>query len=216
MRFLSPTERRVSPRKWLSCWAAKYPERSQYNEDHYRYLIGRQEQFSSADLELIGRWKDRANTDARWGPNVASVGYAVWKQAAAELPRTRLGEIVPDTFLADWSSRQYVNRFKNGTGRKARFGLSRATTLLHFISRGKFPIFDSRVRRAIKRLGSPVPNKVEAYLNSYCPMFREIARVCGTRNFRDVDKALFSYGKKRAATKPRVPPALFPRVASLG
>ena len=35
---------------------------------------------------------------------------------------------------------------------KKRFGVPRATTLLHFVSGGRFPIIDSRVRRAIVKL----------------------------------------------------------------
>jgi hypothetical protein len=45
-------------------------------------------------------------------------------------------------------------------------------------------------------LNSPVPNTVGWYLDSYCPLFSEVAALCGTKDLRMVDKALFSYGGK--------------------
>jgi hypothetical protein len=121
------------------------------------------------------------------------VAYTIWRQAAKDLP------VCPDEshvagFLADWSERKYMDHFKSGIVQK-RFGLSRATTLLHFLSGGRFPIFDSRVRKAMTRLlGSRVPNTVHWYLDSFCPLVLEIAALCGTEDLRMVDKALFSYG----------------------
>jgi hypothetical protein len=101
-------------------------------------------------------------------------------------------------FLRDWSEKMYSDRFSSMT-REKRFGLSRATTLLYFSSRGQFPIFDSRVRTAVTRLrGKPIPNTVEGYLKSYCPLFSHIAVQCGTQDFRLVDRALFSFGGKTA------------------
>jgi hypothetical protein len=49
---------------------------------------------------------------------------------------------------------------------------------------------------AITRLlGSPVPPvSVRWYLDSYCPLFKEIARLCEADDSRMLDKALFSYG----------------------
>jgi hypothetical protein len=80
---------------------------------------------------------------------------------------------------------------------KKHFGLSRATTLLHFISGGRYPIFDSRVRKAMTRLlNCPVPKTGRWYLDSYRPLFSEVAALCGTEDFRMVDKALFSYGDR--------------------
>jgi hypothetical protein len=45
-------------------------------------------------------------------------------------------------------------------------------------------------------LNSPVPNTVGWYLDSYCPLFSEIAALCGTEDLRVVDMALFSYGER--------------------
>ena len=39
-------------------------------------------------------------------------------------------------------------------------------------------------------LNSPVPNTVGWYLDSYCPLFSEIAALCGTQDLRMVDEAL--------------------------
>jgi hypothetical protein len=99
-----------------------------------------------------------------------------------------------EAFLNDWSDRTYTDKYTQGPVKK-RFGLSRATTLLHFISGGSFPIFDSRVRRAMTRmLNTAVPNTVGWYLDSYCPLFLEVASLSGTEDLRLVDMALFSYG----------------------
>jgi hypothetical protein len=101
-----------------------------------------------------------------------------------------------EDFLRDWSERRYTDIFGSKTIEK-RFGLSRATTLLYFLSGGRFPIFDSRVRRAIRRLcGERVPNSVKGYTGSFVPRFREIAQACQTRDLRQLDRALFSFGGK--------------------
>src|SRR4030095_12238651 len=145
--------------------------------------------------ESIGRWKDAAISDAKWKANVASVAYIVWMQAASELPQCPEDAGVVE-FLKDWSTRTYPDQFASRTVKKS-FGLSRATTLLYFLSEGRFPIFDSRVRKAIKRLyGISIPNKVRQYVTSYVPLFHEVAVKCGSNNFRMVDRALFSYGDR--------------------
>jgi hypothetical protein len=40
----------------------------------------------------------------------------------------------------------------------------------------------------------PVSKTVGWYLDSYCPFFFQVATMCATTEFRNVDKALFSYG----------------------
>ncbi len=116
-------------------------------------------------------------------------------QAASELPGCPEETDVAE-FLDDWSSRKYTDEYRNGQVEK-HFGLSRTTTLLHFISGGRFPIFDSRVRRAMARLlTSQVPNTVHGYMDSYCPLFSEVAALCGAEDLRKVDMALFSYGDR--------------------
>ena len=171
-------------------WADLYPS----NDDaEHSELIAKHKSLSAADFVQIGKWKDGAKTEGKWKPNVASVAYRVWMIAASELPKCPEESRVVD-FLDDWSNRKYTDEYATGP-REKRFGLSRATTLLHFISGGRFPIFDSRVRRAMTRLlNSPVPNTVRWYLDSFCSFFSEIAALCGTKDLRMVDKALFSYG----------------------
>ena len=101
-------------------------------------------------------------------------------------------------FLDGWSSRTYTDVFPNKSVEK-RFGLSRATALLHFISGGRYPIFDSRVRKAVARLlnSTELPKTVSCYLHSFLPLFKELADCCGCDTMgrlRMLDKALFSYG----------------------
>ncbi len=45
-------------------------------------------------------------------------------------------------------------------------------------------------------LNCRVPNTVHWYLDSYRPLFLEVAAACGTEDLRVVDIALFSYGER--------------------
>ncbi len=179
----------IAPQEWLRMWADRYPSNDYAGHSD---LIAKHKSLSAADFVQIGKWKDGVKTEGKWRANVASVAYPIWTQAASELPKCPEGSEV-QAFLNDWSDRRYTDEYAQGPVKK-RFGLSRATTLLHFISGGNFPIFDSRVRRAVTRmLNTAVPNTVGWYLDSYCPLFLE-ASLCGTEDLRMVDMALFSYG----------------------
>ena len=180
-----------TPQEWLRVWAGRYQG---YDEKEYQDLIEKHKLFSAEDFRRIGKWKDGATTEGQWKPNVASVAYLIWERAAEELPKCP-EESAMAAFLEDWSTRAYTDVFKNGP-RKKHFGLSRATTLLHFVSGGRCPIFDSRVKTAIARLlGQPeLAGTVSSYLDSYLPLFQELAKHCATLDLRKLDKALFSYG----------------------
>jgi hypothetical protein len=83
LRFHSPDGRDIAPHEWLLIWGALYPAR--YDSEHDD-LISKDGSLSSADFVRIGRWKDNANTDGRWKPNVASVAYQIWMESSSELP----------------------------------------------------------------------------------------------------------------------------------
>lgn len=196
LRFQILETRDSTPQEWLRLWADRY----QGDDDaEHRYLIDRQESLSADDFERIGKWKDGLATEAavkgKWKPNVASVAYSVWMQLAQELPKRPKQDKVAD-FLDRWSTATYSDCFSSGKTVVKQFGLSRATTLLHFVSRGEYPIFDLRVRTEVARLSNtPVQNTVPYYLNSFCPLFHELADLCDTKDdLRRLDKALFSYG----------------------
>lgn len=198
-RFRDPAGSDVAPQAWLRVWSARYPTQ---DYSGYGELIAKHRCLSPADVERIGRWKDAARTDSQWQPNVASVAYRVWMDAAAVVERCPDDSGVPD-FLLDWSERNYTDQYARNSVTK-HFGLSRASTLLHFLSGGRFPIFDSRVRKAVGRLlDTRVKNSVQWYLDSYCPLFAEIAAAYGTTDLRLVDKALFSYGGRSRASAER-------------
>jgi hypothetical protein len=192
-RFRSSDGMDIAPQEWLRTWAGLYPHH--YNQAHDD-LITRYGSLSAMDFERIGRWKDAANTEAKWGTNVASVAYPIWMQAASEPPGCP-DESGVAAFLEDWSERKYIDKYTSRTVQK-RFGLSRATTLLYFVSGGCFPIFDSRVRKAMARLlNSSVPNTIRWYMDSCRPLFSEIATLCSAKkDVRVVDKALFSFGDR--------------------
>ena len=174
-----------------SGWAGLYQG---YDETEYRDLIEKHKSFTAEDFRRIGKWKDGATTEGQWKANVASVAYLIWEQATEELPNCP-GENGVGTFLDAWSLRAYTNVYKKGPQKK-HFGLSRAATLLHFVSGGRYAIFDSRVKTAISRLldQPELSGTVRSYLDSYLPLFKELAGHCGTDDFRMLDKALFSYG----------------------
>lgn len=176
--------------EWLRVWGGldTWPD-----DNEYGYLISRHGALSCDDFVRIGKWKDGVKTERRWQPNVASVAYVIWTQAAAEKPRYT-GENAAG-FLDDWAGRKYTDVFPRKSVDKS-FGLSRASTLLHFVSDGLYPIFDARVRSAIARLCSvSVENTVSWYLNSFCPYFSELAVLCGAEtDLHSLDKALFNYG----------------------
>jgi hypothetical protein len=114
------------------------------DEPEYRNLIANHRSLSPDEFERIGNWKDGVGKSAgRWSPNVASVAYLIWKQAAEELPRCP-AESEVEAFLDGWSDRTYTDVFPNKAVEK-HFGLSRATTLLHFVSGGRYPTFDARL-----------------------------------------------------------------------
>jgi hypothetical protein len=184
-----------TPQEWLRVWARRFPA-DKYSENIYRELIARHESLSAEDFVQIGKWKDAAKTEGKWKPNVAAVAYIIWMEAAQKLPKCPQESDVA-AFLDYWSDRTYTDEYENGSTREKHFGLSRATALLHFISGGAYPIFDSRVRRAMARLldSSVPPDTVRWYLDSYCPLFLEVAALCDTTDdLRMLDKALFSYG----------------------
>src|SRR5205823_2829521 len=148
----------------------------------------------------VGQWKEQC-----WPPNLGRwtsgtpAAYDVWMQVKEEL-RTRPHEDTLESFLTHWSDKSFVvGKKEDAQPRKRRFGLSRATTLLHFITGGDYPIMDAIVVKALARLGSPVSNTEEAsgYLNSFCPLFSELAHMCGvagTAGLRRLDNALLMYG----------------------
>lgn len=186
--------RDTSPGEWLTHWEKRYEQDNGDDEEHHE-LIAKHESFLPGDFERIGKWKDGVTTESKWRPNVASVAYPIWMEAAQQKP-TCPEEGAIKTFLNLWSDKTYTDVFTNGKSQTKRFGLSRASTLLHFLSGGRYPIFDSRVRTAIARLSGTheMEYTVEAYCESCMPAIEALATLCGTEDIRSLDKALFSYG----------------------
>jgi hypothetical protein len=122
-----------------------YSRDSGYDENEYRDLITKHRAFTANDFIRVGKWKDGVTSDNQWKPNVASVAYEIWEEAAKEIP-TCPQESNVATFVENWSNKKYTDKFTNCSREKI-FGPPRATTLLHFLSGGNYPIFDSRVER---------------------------------------------------------------------
>jgi hypothetical protein len=192
--FRQKNGRSCEPAEWLRAWEDEYPSED-YDEKYYDYLIRRAGVLSSEDFVLIGRWKDSAWTEKRWRPNVAMVAYPAWVAASEELPGVRIEGIPLEPFLKKWSDRRYPDTSSRSADGQKRFGLSRTTTLVHFMSTGRLPIYDSRVRIAVKRLcDTPAPDDVESYLEFFVPIFDQLVGILGA-SARSVDKALFAYGR---------------------
>ncbi len=183
-----------SPSEWLATWASRYDDDSGDDQQH-NDLIDRHQSFSTDDFVAIGKWKDGVVSDGQWKPDVAMIAYKIWMEAASELPQCPTDSGAAG-FLSDWSERRYDDVHASGKRRNKCFGLSRATTLLHFLSGGRYPILDSRVRTALSRLLGKTQREAtpKSYLESYVPLIEEVAANCGTTDLRRVDKALFAYG----------------------
>jgi hypothetical protein len=197
LTFLYPQLQEIDPKEWVSRWAAHYDG---YDDGDYWLLINKGGSLSSPDFELMGRWKDNApKSSDRWKPNVAMVAYDVWAEAANDPPGCPDKDDVAG-FLGNWSEKKY----RAGKSGPKSFGLARATTLLHFLSAGRFPIFDSRVVEAIGwLLGTEPTNTAEAYLIC-CPLLNNIAEICGASDAegrRKLDKAMFAFGKWISSNK---------------
>ncbi len=191
-KFFLPGIRETDPGEWLRFWAAKAKISKEVD---YETLIANYKNFTADDFATMGKWKDSARSTKRWQQNIASVAYAVWMQAGAIRPQCPTEESVR-AFLRDWANRDYVDNYRTGPQWK-RFGVSRATTLLHFISGGEYPIFNSRVIIAISRLGScrPPPYTIDYYVGSHLPMFKELLAACSTEHEpSQLHKALVMYG----------------------
>jgi hypothetical protein len=193
-KFRYPEWPEIEPSAWLTRWAARYGDG---DNPEYFLLIAKRGKLSSEDFEQVGRWKEGClNLNHGSWKTGTPKGYDVWMDSKAEAPECPEEREVSG-FLKDWSERTFVAGKKGNLALKYRFGLSRATTLLHFISGGQYPILDSRVATALIRLGSPVEETIDGYLDSFCPLFSEIAAACGvsgTAGLRKLDNALFNYG----------------------
>ena len=207
--FLSPGGSAITPEEWVNDWSKKFPRPS---DRLYDYLVRKASKMTSDDLRILGAWKDGAleksvfsgegqfdpnNTkysfNGKWKPSAASVAFETWETIAEELGGNMQDGYPPDPeeFLRKWEQER--------AGAKAkRFGLSRATSLLHFISGGRYPIFDKNVRRGMHLLtGTTVEYTLEWYSGGFRKLFSELARECKCEtNPRKVEMALFAYGKK--------------------
>ena len=203
LNFTLPAWQTHDPGLWLKFWASSYESTKSRREDNRVYYtrIGRAGKLAAEDFETVGRWKEGclAENHGSWKPNTPAA-YEVWMRAKDKRPTCPPDSSIPD-FLTEWSDIEFTAGVSKKTQKvlKKRFGLSRSTALLHFVSGGRFPIFDSRVRKAIKRLGSSPPTDptVKWYLDTFCQLCKEMADLCGvsgTRGLRLLDNALFCYG----------------------
>jgi hypothetical protein len=190
--FRYPEWREIKPSDWVAWWSVRYDGG---DNPEYFALIAKRGKLSAEDFEQVGKWKEGCLKpgNGRWKTGTPTA-YDVWMQARAELPECPEKAGIT-AFLTNWSER----KFPAGKDQEKRFGLSRATTLLHFVCGGQYPILDSRVVSAMMRLGSPIDNDktIDGYLNSFCPLFSALAVVCdlsGIEGLRKLDNALFKYG----------------------
>jgi hypothetical protein len=174
----------------------------------YKSLIEKGGQLSGADFEQIGRWKEGCLVKAgckengRWKPQTTAA-YDVWMEARRNPPKRpangKMDDAFAEKFLKEWSEKTYDVPKKGPT----RFGVPRASTLLHFLSAGQFPIYDSLIWYALRRLGTPLPSEVtvDVYLKKFCPLSASIAVACGlcqiTDDLRKLDNALRCSGGKQ-------------------
>jgi len=201
---------KVEPRVWLQKWAELFLSSGERQGDNQVYeSLVRKTQLSGEDFEQIGRWKEgcipRIGTEhGRW-KRLTSAAFDVWMQAKESPPQVPADKFSKDSarkFLLDWQERKFRKPVKGGRVQDTRFGLSRATALLHFMSAGRFPIYDSFEWYAFRRMGTPLPWEVtvDVYLEKFCPLLCSVAsRCCLTHSIeelRKLDNALRCYGRR--------------------
>jgi hypothetical protein len=219
---LSVTGEPLAVGQWVDLWASKYPAH-RYSEEVYRYLIQKGARLNSQDILLLGAWKDAAlqrcrdnsgmgpfsgqyyRFNQRWSKDAASAAFEIWQLLSEKISEIKaifekLGKL---TIL------KYGSSGKGGQVTK-RFGLARASTLIHFLTSGKYPIYDSNVHKGIYGLtlgmfrGVRIPRyfagrglTVAAYCDVFCPAVQELL-LASDRTMRSVDRALFTYGSKKS------------------
>lgn len=218
--FLSPEGQPLCAIDWLTVWRERYPSKK-YPEGIYKYLLAKGPALDDRDAELLGAWKDGALMKAeggsgaclgpfdgdfvqfngRWGPSASSVAYEVWQKIHGDVAQLKswLKAKNHDAFLEYLAAKVAGNK---------RFGLSRATYVLHIFSKARFPILDSNVCAALHQLldgryrDTTFPKKIASsctYLSTFCPIIWDLEAECDTeavpQRRRDLDKALFAYGR---------------------
>jgi hypothetical protein len=139
--FLYPEWRESDPGAWLARWAARYGDA---DNPEYFALIQKQGPFSSGDFEQIGRWKEGCLRPSHGGwKSGTPKGYDIWMEAKEEVPECPEPSELAG-FLKDWSERTFVAGWKGEQVLRYRFGLSSATTLLHFISGSRYSVMPPR------------------------------------------------------------------------
>src|SRR5712691_10261349 len=131
-RFKILDVRDSAPQEWLHTWARQFdPDDGKEHRD----LIEKHESLSKDDFIQIAKWKGNAKPEGKFKPNVAMVAYHIWIEAAEKLPKCP-EESEMASFLDKWSGKTYTDVFPSKSVEK-HFGLSRACTLLLFVSGGR-------------------------------------------------------------------------------
>ena len=158
------------------------------------------EKFGNCSISFTGAWK----------PN-AVAAYTVWRnlpQSALVLAQY-LNQGKYRSFLDYLAIEKFRKESKNGLI-DAQFGLSRATYVLHVFSRARFPIYDANTQAGIhfltqglyggRKIVRAKTKDPDWYSEVFCSVIRDLQEACAATNLRskrEVDKALFCYGKAR-------------------
>lgn len=221
--FRSRNEAPLSGAEWRAKWLRGFDTKT-YPDEVYEELVARGSELSDADFEVLGAWKDgtirrggqrqfgqyHVHFTGNWKPN-AVCAYTVWLSLPQR--RSQLEEFMSRedyrSFLNQVASEHFVKACHGGH-KSVPFGLSRATYVLHVFSKARFPIYDRNTHRGISRLTHGYYNGWEIrkmksddadwYLERFCAIIGDLQQQCGAHesaSFRQVDKALFQYGKRR-------------------
>ena len=181
----------------------------------------------ASDFDFLGAWKDGAlkksiphkglkfgdcwvSFSGKWSEVAASsCAYQVWQR----LPQTReslaryLDRGEHREFLAHLARQSYRKASRGGIT-DAKFGLSRATYVLHIFSSAEFPIYDNNTHAGAHALtqgrfeGQIIPktkvDNPEWYLRTFCRIVQDLQEACQATDIssrRAVDQALFCCGK---------------------
>lgn len=212
----------LSSLEWQTEWASGF-DAKRYPDEVCEELAARGAALPDGDFDVLGAWKDgviRRGGQRNFGKCLvyftrgwkenAVCARTVWLSLASK--RRGLEEFLDRrdyrSFLNQVADEQYLKAGRGGLS-SARFGLSRATYILHVFSKARFPIYDRNTHRGISRLTHGYYNGWEIrkmksddadwYLERFCAIIGDLQQQCGaleSASFRQVDKALFQYGKQ--------------------
>jgi len=174
LKFEIPKLTKTNRSDFIDFWKKEY---SYFNEDLYNDNIG--QKLNKERILSLYKWKN---------------GHSKISQRKLQsIERVYLERLEDSTKVTNMKEgEEYLNKLDGGAIWDIFW--------LHCLNPKLFPIFDQHTYRSMKKIidGKPseIPNnrlkKIDIYFKNYIPFFKSLSSSSSTR---DVDKALFAYGR---------------------